>query len=308
MLEPIPHMKVSQYSEDTSHLQTKLLNQRCLNINMIIAVTDISEYQYCPRKLYFRKVLKIKTEPTAPLIKGKIRHNIEEETTLRFNFIVTKVTRGDYDFIFSLFKSEYLQLVKRAIINNVKALTNIGLNVQEITNEFIETFSELAKQVAESVHELVIKHKVLGKDILKYIDTEQSSEVFIESKTLMIRGIVDAIEFSEENTIPIELKTGSMPNNGVWPSHKLQIGCYILLCQEKYPDKKTEFGIVRYLNFDEKREVILNPFLKDEIFTIRDNIIDLLTSKNIPDKLEQQDKMINKKCIHCQFKTKCYGE
>ncbi len=275
---------------------------------MIIPVTLISEYQYCPRKIYYSKVLRIKVEPNEALVKGKIRHKIEEETNIRFEFIITKITRGDLDFIFNLFKENYLELVRRIIVSNVKLMQKIGLDAQVITNEFIETFTILAKQVAESIHEIVVKHNVLGKDILQYIKTEQTAEMFIESKKLQLRGIIDAVEFSGENVIPIELKTGSMPKQGVWPSHKLQVGCYILLCKEKYEDKKIEFGIVRYLNFDEDREIILNPFLRDEIFEIRDKVITILEDKIIPDRLPAFEGKINRKCINCLYKKKCYGE
>ncbi len=275
---------------------------------MIIPVTLLSEYQYCPRKIYYSKVLKIRVEPNEALVKGKIRHKIEEEASIRFDFIITKVSRGDFDFIFNLFRENYLELVRRTIVNNIKTMQKINLDVQTITNEFIETFTALAKQVAESIHEIVIEHKVLGKDILQHIKTEQTAEMFIESENLMLRGIIDSVEFTDENVVPIELKTGSMPRQGVWPSHKLQVGCYMLLCQEHYENKKVEFGIVRYLDFEQDREVILNPFLRDEIFSTRDKVITILEGKIIPDKLPSFEGKINKKCINCLYKKTCYGE
>jgi CRISPR-associated protein Cas4 len=187
-------------------------------------------------------------------------------------------------------------------------MQSIGLDVQALTNDFMETFTTLAKQVAESIHEIVVKHKVLGKDILQHIKTEQTAEMFLESAKLQLRGIIDAVEFAEDNVIPIELKTGTMPKQGVWPSHKIQVGCYMLLCKEHYEDKKIEFGIVRYLDFDEDREVVLNPFLRDEIFATRDKVIEILEGKLVPDRLPTFDNKINKKCINCLYKKKCYGE
>jgi CRISPR/Cas system-associated exonuclease Cas4 (RecB family) len=275
---------------------------------MIIPVTLLSEYQYCPRKVYYSKVLKIRVPPNEALVKGKVRHKIEEEANIRFDFVVTKVSRGDFDFIFNLFRESYLELVRRTILHNVKLMQSINLDVQAITNEFMETFTVLAKQVAESIHEIVIKHKVLGKDILQHIKTEQTAEMFIESKELQLRGIIDAVEFAEDNVIPIELKTGSMPRQGVWPSHKIQVGCYMLLCKEHYEDKKIEFGIVRYLDFNEDREVVLNPFLRDEIFSTRDKVITILEGKLVPERLPSIEGNINRKCINCLYKKKCYGE
>jgi len=94
----------------------------------------------------------------------------------------------------------------------------------------------------------------------------------------------------------------------VWPSHKLQVGGYILLCQENYEDKKIEFGIVRYLDFNKDREIFLNPFLKQEIFDIRDKVIEILDSKIVPDILPAIEGKINRKCVNCLYKKNCYEE
>jgi len=275
---------------------------------MIIAVTLLSEYQYCPRKVYYSRVLKIRVEPTQALVKGKLRHKIEEEISIRSNFLITTINRGELDFIYELFRKDYLSLVKRTIINNMKLIKNTALDIEKLTNDFIKTFSDMAKQVSESIHEIILKHKVLGKDILKYIETEQTAESFIESKELQLRGIIDAIEFIDDKVIPVELKTGSMPKQGVWPSHKLQVGCYILLCREKYEDKKVDYGIVRYLDFGEEREINMNPYLREEIFAVRDKVIELLQSNNIPERLPAKQGSINNRCIHCLYKKKCYAD
>jgi len=273
---------------------------------MNIAVTLLSAYQYCPRKLYLQKVMKLKTEPTEALVKGKIRHKIEEELTIRFNYIISKVTQGDLVFIKDLFKQEYLNIVRRTVINNMKLIIKVDLNIQNLTSELIDTFSTISRQAAEVIHDIVIKHNVLGKKILDFIEEEQSTELFIESDTLKLKGIVDSIEYNDDYALPVELKTGSMPVEGVWPSHKLQLGCYILLCKEKFPDKIVDKGIVRYLDYDKDREIQMNPFLRDEIFSIRDKVIELLNSKEIPPTLSIDKKHLNKKCINCQFLNECY--
>lgn len=276
--------------------------------NMIIPVTLLSEYQYCPRKIYYSRVLKIRVEPTQALVKGKLRHKIEEEINIRSNFLISRINRGELDYIYELFRKDYLSLIKRTIINNIALIKKIALNIEELTNDFIQTFTAVAKQAAESIHEIILKHKVLGKDILKYIETEQTAESFIESKELQLRGIIDTIEFIDDKVIPVELKTGSMPKQGVWPSHKLQVGCYVLLCKEKFEDKKVDYGIVRYLDFGEEREIKMNPYLREEIFEIRDKVIKLLTSGEIPERLATKQGSINNKCIHCFYKKKCYAD
>jgi len=229
---------------------------------MMIPVTLLSAYKYCARKVFLEKVLKLIPEEKSALVKGKIRHKIEEEISLQTNYIISLVTRGDLDFITSLFTKHYLIITKRALIRNIKLFAKVDLNIATVTSEFVSTFKKLALQVAGEIYSIVLKHKVLGKDILQFLETERSSEEFIESEKLQLRGIVDAIEFAENTVIPLEYKTGSMPRTGVWENHKLQVGAYILLAKEKYSDKEINFGIVRYLDFEEDREVIMTPFLE----------------------------------------------
>ncbi len=272
----------------------------------MIPVTLLSAYQYCPRKIFLQKVLKLVPEEKPALVKGKIRHKIEEEISLQTNYLISLVSRGDLDFISSLFIKHYLNITRRALLNNVRLISKVDLSIDTLTAEFTNAFKKIAVQVAENIHSLVLKHKVLGKDILKFIESEQRSEVFIESEELQLRGYVDAIEFTKNIAIPLEFKTGSMPRTGVWENHKLQLGAYILLSQEKYSDKEINFGILRYLDFEEDREVIMTPFLRDEIFEIRDKVIALLNSDKIPEKLHSEINKINNKCISCQFQKKCF--
>lgn len=273
----------------------------------MISVTMLSEYQYCPRKIYYSKVLKIKLPLNQALVKGKIRHKVEEEASIRFDYIISQVKEGDYETIYKNFKTNYLKLIQRTVKLYVKLINQVGLNIVSLTNELIKTFDKIAKDNAEHIHEIILKHKVLGKDILKYIETEQTTEMFIKSEKLKLKGIIDAIEFIDEKIIPIEIKTGSMPNRGVWPSHKLQIGSYILLCEEKF-DKKISYGIVKYLDHDEERQVDMNPFLKDEIFEIRDKVIEILKGNVVPERLPKINEQINRKCLHCLYKHKCYSK
>ncbi|MFH1500522.1 MAG: hypothetical protein ABIE22_01095 [archaeon] len=42
----------------------------------IINVTDISEYLFCPMKVYLRLVKKIRFPPNKPMISGQLKHKV----------------------------------------------------------------------------------------------------------------------------------------------------------------------------------------------------------------------------------------
>jgi len=46
------------------------------------------------------------------------------------------------------------------------------------------------------------------------------SEQRIGSDKLQLKGIVDRIEVYENGYVPVELKTGKIPKEGVWPGHR----------------------------------------------------------------------------------------
>ncbi len=102
--------------------------------------------------------------------------------------------------------------------------------------------------------------------------------------------------------MPVELKTGKMPDSGVWDSHRIQLGAYILLLRNEYKTEISE-GVVRYLDHGEERKVTLNPFLEHEILELRDKVKILLNSREIPAFCRP-----DAKCRNCNLKEKCYDE
>jgi CRISPR/Cas system-associated exonuclease Cas4 (RecB family) len=118
---------------------------------------------------------------------------------------------------------------------------------------------------------------------------------------LKLKGKLDQLEQYPDRIIPLEFKTGSCPQRGVWPGHQLQMGAYLMLLRQEHPNISE--GIVRYLDAREDRSVMLNQFLEEKILRIRDDIINLLGSKELPDFVDNRNK-----CKSCQLKEKCHDE
>jgi len=93
-----------------------------------------------------------------------------------------------------------------------------------------------------------------------------------------------------------------MPEKGLWPGHRIQIGAYLLMLQEK-AEKPIKEGFVRYLDNDETRQVTMNPFFRDEILELIKKVSLLLKSREIPPFVDNENK-----CNSCELKDDCYNE
>ena len=82
--------------------------------------------------------------------------------------------------------------------------------------------------------------------------------------------------------MPIELKTGKAPMQGVWPGHKIQVAVYQLLLESEMGMEVTE-GYVRYLDYYQDRPVMLNVLLRKQVFALRDKILIMLDAAEAPE-------------------------
>ena len=126
------------------------------------------------------------------------------------------------------------------------------------------------------------------------------SELWVKSDKMQLRGIIDRIECYSDKKIPVELKTGKAPMSGVWPGHQIQIGAYLLLMQEKLKDPAINEGYIHYLDSDKKISIMMNPFLRQKIIDLIQNVNNMLVSKTIPEKCGSEGK-----CNACGIKNQC---
>ena len=103
--------------------------------------------------------------------------------------------------------------------------------------------------------------------------------------------------------VPIELKTGMVPdgNNAMWPGHRMQLAVYLMLLEDS--GKSVSEGVLKYKGSDEKRVLMLNTLLKEEVLDLVNQVNKLIKGFDIPEKTDNK-----KKCIKCSFKEVCYDD
>ena len=264
----------------------------------MLSVTDLTSYLYCARKLYYRKILGIKEKAKAVSIKGTIKHRVFELAGKEDPVIISAFTAKDsLEDLEMKYRSVYYKVLMFVIKQEEKKLKNLGLTTLEVYQEIWPFFLEEAKAKSKELFKFAKEKKVYG-DALWLSLPKGVPELKIFSNELNLVGVVDKVDV-DRGFIPIELKTGKAPREGVWKNHKIQVGAYMLLLSEHY-GQEVKKGYVDYLSIGEQRKVVMNPFLKDEILEIRDSVNALLVGE-LPARVEEKWK-----CDSCGIREECY--
>ena len=269
----------------------------------MISVTMLSSYMFCPRKLYIERVLKISKPPKESMVIGTVRHHAFDAINKEEENLVKSITKSDgFTSIQRKYRLRYFEILKETVKRNRKGIKSVNQTLVETFNKNWSYIEDESKNRAKLVSDFKDKTGYFGDLLWSNFTPKISSEKRIFAASLGLNGIIDQIEVHEDGTqIPVELKTGRMPKEGVWPGHKFQIGAYILMLGDKIK-KSIEYGYVRYMDYGENKKVHMNPFLRDEILETRDRTNVLLKAKEIPKYTEDKSK-----CISCELREKCYS-
>ena len=289
----------SQPSQTTILINNPLKN----NSNIIIPVTSLSTYLFCKRKLFLEKVLKIFVPVKEAVILGSIRHYCYEKINKIEETLVKSINQGEtLEQIETRYNTMYSAILKQTLIENKHELKRFNISLVDQHNKIFPLLKNESKLRAANLFNFINEKNFYGQELWDNLTPKLQSEVSITSKTLGMRGIIDQIEIYPNLVAPIELKTGKTPATGIWPNHRTQVSAYMLLLEDVYKQPIPK-GYVYYLDTLDRRQIISNPFLKDEVLALRDKVIETITSKELPDFLDNKNK-----CNSCDLKEKCYNK
>jgi len=261
---------------------------------MLINVSDLNKYSFCPRIIYLSKVLKLKPKPSAEIEKGLIGHAIRKELSLRQAKIIGKVKSIDE--------------IKFILLKELEDILDDIPHIYKDKLETIDLEEYMPKVKPEILSEIEIMQKRLTTMIKKFgIDeslrrvTPWKIEFSIRSEKLKLSGRIDKVMKEKEIYIPIEIKTGTPPEF-TWEGDKLQTCGYGILLEDKF-NKKVPYGFVEYTRIQENRPVLMTEKLRREVIYTRDKILEILNGKVIP---KVSNFSNERKCKNCSFREKCY--
>lgn len=270
---------------------------------MKIPVTLLSTYLYCPRKLFLQEVLMLEEPPKESLVMGSIRHETYDFINKKEEEIVTSINQGIFfQDIQELYKNKYLGILRKVILDNKKRLNKLDIDMFDAYEKSVKFIAKEADARADNIFNFIQANKVYGEELWQKLTPKIISELRVESEELMLKGVIDQIHVYEDSYVPFELKTGRTPQDGVWPSHRIQIVAYSLLLQEHF-NKQIKEGFVFYLDSKQKRHIAINPYMKEEVKQIVKEVIELIESKEVPDFCDNKNK-----CAKCGIKETCYNK
>ena len=270
---------------------------------MKISVTFLSSYLCCARKLFLEKILKVAPPiPPEAIIKGSIRHHIYEDINKAFEKLVRGVNEADFDAIYALFREKYVELLRNAVARNKEKLKDIQIPLMEFFSDVKPLIVNEAYYRADRLFKFIQETGFLGDDLWENLTPRVKPEYRIESDELGLKGVIDELEVHEKSFVPVELKTGKAPVNGVWPGHKVQVAAYAMLVELQF-GVNIEKGVIRYLDTNQAREVIMNPFLREEVKELVKKVNKLLSSPEVPEFADNENK-----CARCDLKDICHDE
>ncbi len=248
----------------------------------LMSVTDMCAYNFCKRALYLKLVLGLR-EPAKPvMVLGSIRHKVYEEANRKEEEIVKQISS---DFkrqeIIQMFSSAYNAILNKSVCSYLPQLESLKMDKEEVTVQLQQAVAGQAINRADEIVGFSSKTGLFGKELWESLTPKILSELRVSSEKLRLKGVVDRVEVYGSEYVPVEIKTGRAPNEGVWPDHRLQVAAYMLLLNEKFSVKIKE-GLVNYVATGLSRQVVMNPFMEYEINGAVNNVFELVEQKKVP--------------------------
>lgn len=270
---------------------------------MKISVSMLSTYLFCSRKLFLQQVLALKEPQKESTILGSLRHELYDFINRSEEKIVTAIKEKiQYNELITTYKSFYSKALRDKIIKNKSRIKEVNLDIVDVFKKTWPLILDEAEIRAKNIFDFIQKYNVYGQELWEKLTPKIISEIWVDSDKLQLKGIIDKVEIYENGYVPIELKTGKMPKEGIWPGHKVQIAAYSMLIEEKFKTEVKE-GFVNYLDAKQTRHIAINPFMRQEILYLVKEVQEILKSHDLPNYCKNKNK-----CVNCGLRETCYNE
>ena len=215
----------------------------------MIHVSEITTYLKCPRMCYYTSKGNELLTYTPP---GYLERIILKELALTYGLAAGKedilsILNSELDRI-----SKEIRIIYRAELDGVEddALLGAASTVRSVLGDICSNLSLNAGYYANSQVEI---------------------EPLLHSEKFGLSGSPDRLIKIDEIPVPSIIKTGSMPENGVWQGDRLQLTAYAMLVEDKY-NSVVERGFVEYARWGTVREVTIKRHERRKVLQIRDRI------------------------------------
>ena len=238
----------------------------------MIRVSDIATYLKCPRMCYYA-------------YKG---HELIKEPNM--------------DYVQRLLLKE-LALTYSSALKNGDTLSALNNELDRISEEIRVVYrSELAGVDDDALVNAASGVRNWLGDIYPNLSCDFyalhcDSDNSLRSDKFGLTGSPDKLVTIGDELIPSIIKTGAMPENGVWKSDRFQLTAYAILVEEIYNTVVIR-GFVEYARWGRVREVTIKRHERRKVLQLRDRV------RKIKEGF-MPEKPVNASCEHCGYKGIC---
>ncbi len=248
-------------------------------------VSDLMLYMKCPRHVYYANR---EHEFYPSITSSYIEHLILKELAMSYTDVIRRSDRSPFltelsDEIDRI-QSE-LELIHSADLKDV---------TEDILTEAKENVKALLPQIAQNLFSTA---QDIGKDDLIRLLEPYRNEPVLYSQRLMMTGIPSALISYKGKIVPLNIRTGKCPGNGVWLNEKIQMAAHILLVEETY-DENIDTGLILYARHGLLRRVKVRAEQRRQVLKIRTRV-DRIKGGQLP------EKKTGPLCKHCKFTHLC---
>jgi CRISPR-associated exonuclease Cas4 len=241
----------------------------------MIKVSDITTYLKCPRMCYFT---------------GRGHELIKDISSEYIEHLILKELALTYGSVFD---------AKDKISNLNQELDRVSSDITVIYSKEMDGIdtNALEKAVANirSCLEDICCNISNNGDF--YAKGSFQVEPLLISEKLGMTGSPGKFIDIDKTHFPSIIKTGKMPENGIWQSDRIQLTAYAMLIEDKF-HSPVEHGFVEFARLGKVRQVRIKRNERRKVIQIRDRLRKILNGF-------MPERQNDAPCMHCGFEEIC---
>ena len=244
----------------------------------LLSISSLASWIHCPRQFFVQSVLEIKEPINSAMALGLVKHKFHEFLGKNEERIVSSLSASDS--ARQVLEGEYRSL----LIQSVKMYVGMLRSVNVLPGDAMKSALPLVVAEADSRASLIaplLKENMTGDALWQALEPKVKNEYSVESKSLGIKGRIDKLECYNDRLVPIELKSGKTPEQGVFEHHRIQAVSYALMLEDTFQSSVPQ-AIVHYVDSNARRDVVVDIAARNWVVSTVSAVRSCLESKQVP--------------------------
>lgn len=251
-----------------------------------IKVSDIVTYLICPRRVYFH----YRERESLNLNIKYIENLLLKELSIRYHEVLKRDSLKDDD-LYPLLKSRYLHLCEEFDLIYPEVLKKTDEETICSSKNNIESCIE---NICANLNAQLTQY---GPELMLEYLTPVSIEPYLYSDKTGIAGSPTMIVMDSDKQVPMVIKGGKYPDNGIWKNDRIHLASLAMLTEEKYSNTAGT-GFVLYSREAVIRKAGIRSTDRRQVLKIRNRI------KNIKNGMMPEGKNSDL-CTNCIYSNLC---